>query len=389
MGTTNRICRFALPVAMAALLHGADTATPGTSSFAATIYRHLAGGHGNLILSPSNIVSALSMALEGARGQTADEMAKVLDRLPSDASMEQLLKSANTGGNQLLTANAVWVERGFSILPDFEQTMANKFHTPPTPVDFSRNPEQAREAINSWTAQHTKGKIHDLFPPGSLNATNRLVLTSAIYFYGKWQSAFAAKDTKPEPFHLAGSGTVEAGFMHQTGTFGYGETPSAQILEMKYAGTPVVFDVVLPKSEAGIADLDTSIDPSKLTEWLGAIHPRRVEVALPKFRAESEFSLKDALSQLGMPTAFTGRADFSGIDGRRDLAISEVRHKAFVDVSEEGTEAAAATGVAVALIAMKKSEPAIFRADHPFLFLIRDTKGGAILFEGRLMNPKS
>ena len=395
MGISDSIRRFTLLLLVAAGLHAADGAAPGSNSFATRIYRQFAGGHGNLILSPSNIATALSMALQGARGQTADEMAAVLDQLPPDTAMDQLLKDANTGGNQLLTANALWVQRGFAILSDFQQTIETRFRAPLSPLDFSGNPEQARAAINSWTEQHTKGKIRGLFGPGSLNASNRLVLTSAIYFYGKWQSAFSAAATKPEPFRLpsqssnVGSTTVQASFMHQTATFGYAETPSAQILEMKYAGTPVVFDVVLPKADAGIGDVDTTIDPGKLAEWLGAIHPRTVEVALPKFRAESQFSLKETLAQMGMHSAFTGQADFSGIDGRRDLALSRVEHKAFVDVSEEGTEAAAATGVAVALVAMKSPPRTVFRADHPFLFLIRDSRSGTILFEGRLMNPKS
>ncbi|SPF56216.1 Proteinase inhibitor I4 serpin [Candidatus Sulfopaludibacter sp. SbA4] len=388
MSIPDSIRRFTLALLLAGGLHAADGAAPGSNSFATRIYRQLAGGHGNLILSPSNIATALSMALQGARGQTADEMAAVLDQLPPEAAMDQLLKDANTGGNQLLTANALWVQHGFPILSDFQQTMETRFRAPLSPLDFSGNPEQARAAINSWTEQHTKGKIRELFGPGSLNASNRLVLTSAIYFYGKWQSAFPAVATKPEPFRLVGSATVQASFMHQTATFGYAETPSAQILEMKYAGTPVVFDVVLPKADAGIGDVDTTIDPGKLAEWLGAIHPRTVEVALPKFRAESAFSLKETLAQMGMRSAFTGQADFSGIDGRRDLALSRVEHKAFVDVSEEGTEAAAATGVAVALVAMKSPPRTVFRADHPFLFLIRDTRSGTILFDGRLMNPK-
>lgn len=150
----------------------------------------------------------------------------------------------------------------------------------------------------------------------------------------------------------------------------------------------MVFDILLPKPDNGITGLDTSLGPEELARWLGTITTRTVEVALPKFRAESEFSLKETLSQMGMPTAFSGQADFSGIDDRHDLTLSSVKHKAFVDVSEAGTEAAAATGVAVALVALHNPPRAIFHADHPFLFLIRDTRSGAILFEGRLMNPK-
>src|SRR5262249_2777742 len=158
-----------------------------------------------------------------------------------------------------------------------------------------------------------------------------------------------------------------------------------QILEMKYAGTPIAFDVILPKMDDGIAAFDATIDPARLAEWLGAVQTRTVEVALPKFKAESEFSLAKTLSRMGMPSAFSGDSDFPGIDGRKDLAISAVTHKAFVDVTEEGTEAAAATGIAVTRIAAVVSQRTVFRADHPFLFLIRDTKSGAILFEGRVM----
>ncbi|HEY2015157.1 MAG TPA: serpin family protein [Bryobacteraceae bacterium] len=389
-----------LPLLLAATLPAADGVAPGSNDFAARMYRELAHGQGNLILSPFSISSALEMALAGARGQTAEEMSAVLDRLHSGAKspaeiaalVNQMVKEGNTGGNQLLTANGLWVQRGFPILPSFQQAMDTGFHAPLTPVDFSGNPERARTAINQWTDQHTKGKIHELFGRGSLNGSNRLVLTSAIYFYGKWQSTFPAKATQPAPFRLAGDpsgGTVQADFMHQTGTFGYAETPSVQILEMKYAGTPVVFDIVLPKQDGGIAELDRAFGPEDLATWLGAIHSRSVEVSLPKFRSESEFSLKDTLAQMGMPTAFTNRADFSGIDDRRDLMLSSVKHKAFVEVSEEGTEAAAATGVAVALVAMHNPPRTVFRADHPFLFLIRDTHSGTILFTGRLMNPKS
>jgi serpin B len=281
--------------------------------------------------------------------------------------------------------NALWVQRGFPILSDFQNALKTNFHAPATPLDFSAAPDQARREINNWTEQQTKGKIKDLFAPGSISGDTRLVLTSAIYFYGKWQSAFAVKDTQPGPFHGPGAQS-EAKFMNKTASFGYSELPDLQILEMKYAGTPIAFDVLLPKQNNGLPALEKSLTAIQISDWVKGLQRRSVQVVMPKFRVESDFSLNRMLTALGMRTAFTGTADLSGIDGKRDLFVSSVKHKAFVDVSEEGTEAAAATGTVVSLVAMAQPKP-VFRADHPFIFFIRDTESGAILFAGRVMKP--
>jgi serpin B len=389
--------RFILPILAAAALAAADSRImPAMNAFTTACYKQLAGGDGNLILSPFNIATALSMALAGARGQTAEEIESVLD-LHYDSTYDAALgavlaglaKAANSGGSELHTANGLWVQRGFAIQPAFENTLANNYHAPLTPLDFIANPEAARSRINRWTEEHTKEKIENLLPAGSLDAQTRLVLTSAIYFYGKWQDPFVTSRTQPAPFTLPSGATTQANFMNQTSHFGYRETPSAQILEMRYAGTGIAFDVLLPKTLTGLAGLEKSLTLENLTGWLGNLSIRNVQVSLPKFRAESEFSLRPVLSAMGMPTAFTGAADFSGIDPKRGLAISAVVHKAFVDVSEQGTEAAAATGLAMHATAMRMPEPSVvFRADHPFLFLIRDTRTGVVLFIGRLMNPR-
>jgi serpin B len=389
--------RLVLPILMAAALPGADSRIkPAMNAFATASYKQLMAGDANLILSPFNIATALSMALAGARGQTALEIQTVL-RLHYDPSYDSalgalladLVKAGNTGANELRAANALWAQRGFTIQPAFENTLANNYHAPLTPLDFIANPEAARARINRWTEEQTKEKIKNLLPPGSLDAHTRLVLTSAIYFYGEWQDPFVASSTKAAPFTLPGGATAEANFMNQTAHFGYAETPSAQVLEMRYAGTEFAFDILLPKSPTGLPALEKSLTPENLTGWLAALATRNVQLSLPKFRAESEFSLRKALSTMGMPTAFTDKADFSGIDPIRGLAISEVVHKAFVDVSERGTEAAAATGITMRTLAMRAPEQAVvFRADHPFIFLIRDTRTGVVLFIGRLTNPR-
>ena len=389
--------RFVLPILLAAALPAADSRiTPAMNAFTTACYKQLTGRDANLILSPFNIATALSMALAGARGQTAEEIQTVL-HLRYDptydadlgALLANLTNAGNTGGNELHTANGLWVQKGFAILPAFENTLTNNYHAPLTPLDFMTNPEAARSQINRWTAEHTKEKIRNLLPAGSLDAQTRLVLTSAIYFYGKWQDPFVTSRTQPAPFTLPTGATTQANFMHQTSHFGYTETPAAQVLEMRYAGTGIAFDVLLPKTLTGLPDLEKSATTENLTGWLGGLASRNVQVSLPKFRAESEFSLRQALSAMGMPTTFTGKADFSGIDPNRGLAISEVAHKAFVDVAEQGTEAAAATGITMHATVMRMPEQAvIFRADHPFLFLIRDTRTGVVLFIGRLVNPR-
>jgi serpin B len=389
--------RFVLLILLTAALPAADPRlTPAMNAFTTAAYNQLSRGDGNLILSPFNIATALSMVLAGARGHTSEEIQSVL-QLHYDSTYDaavgallaDLTKAGNTPGNELHTANGLWVQKGFTTQPAFQNTLTNNYHAPLTPLDFIANPEAARSQINRWTEEHTGEKIKNLFPAGALDAHTRLVLTSAIYFYGKWQDPFVISHTQPASFSQSAGATTRADFMNQTSYFAYAETPSAQILEMPYAGSGFAFDILLPKTVAGLPGLEKSLTPESLAGWLGNLATRNVQVSLPKFRVESEFSLRKGLSAMGMPTAFTSKADFSGIDPKRGLEISAVVHKAFVDVSEHGTEAAAATGIAVRATAMRMPEPAVvFRADHPFLFLIRDTRTGVMLFIGRLTNPQ-
>jgi serpin B len=389
--------RFLLPILLAASLPAADSRImPAMNAFTVASYKQLTRGDANLILSPFNIATVLSMALAGAGGQTAEEIQSVLHLhydSTYDAALGALLadltKAGNTEGNELRTANGLWAQKGFPIRSAFENTLANNYHAPLMPLDFTANPEAARSQINRWTEEHTKEKIKNLLPAGSLDAQTRLVLTGAIYFYGKWQDPFVPSRTQPAPFILATGATTRANFMNQTSRCGYTETPATQILEMRYAGTGIAFDVLLPKTLSGLPDLERSLTVENLSGWLGNLTTRNVQLSLPKFRTESEFSLRKALSTMGMPRAFTDKADFPGIDPKRGLAISEVVHRAFVDVSEQGTEAAAATGITMRATAMRMPEQTVvFRADHPFIFLIRDTRSGVILFIGHLMNPR-
>jgi serpin B len=381
------LCASALPAAN-------SDVTPALNGFTVDLYKRLSENSGNLTLSPFNIATALSMTVAGARGRTAEEMRTVLHYsagydVALGALLSGLKKAGNSGGNELLAANSSWVQTGFPILPEFQNALIQNYQAAPRQLDFAGAAEAARSRINNWTEEQTKSRIKDLLPPSSLDARTRLVLTSAIYFYGKWQAPFVTSLTKPAPFSLAPGSSAQASFMNQTSHFGYTETPSCQILEMRYDGNGIAFDVLLPKTPTGLPSLEKSLSAETLTGWLGNLSTRNVQVSLPKFRAESEFSLGKALSAMGMPTAFTDEADFSGITPGGGLKISHVAHKAFVDVSERGTEAAAATAVVATLVAMRVEDPpVVFRADHPFIFLIRDTRSGAILFIGRLTNPR-
>jgi len=357
----------------------------GLNHFSDSLYRHAAKGGGNLVLSPYSISAALSMALVGARGDTAAEMRQVLGTGADGVGplIDGILKAANTNGNELAVANSLWVQKGFSILPEFTQQLGSLYHAAPAQVDFQGNVEEARGEINAWTDRETRGKIKDLFAPGAIKTNTRLVLGSAIYFNGKWEKAFRKGDTRPAPFTTGSGATEQVPFMHRTGSFGYAETAGGQTLEVRYAGSGLAFDILLPKPGEKLDAAEADI-----AGWLGALHDRDVQAYIPRFRVAYETELAKALESMGMRKAFTG-ADFSGIDDKRDLRLAQVVHKAWIDVTEEGTEAAAATGATMALVSMRMPAEPVFRADRPFLFLIRDRKTGLILFEGRLTNPKS
>lgn len=384
-----------LACAMAGALFATNNSVaPGLNRFSASLYAQVAkGSGGNLVLSPFSVSSALSMVLAGARGETAEQMTRLLGadaeyQAALAALVGQITKAGNTGDNQFLNANGLWVQEGFKILPEFRDTLQNTYHAPPLVLDFNHNLEGSRQAINTWTERNTHGKIRELFGPGTLNNRTRLVLGSAVYFYGKWEHPFVPTKTHPGPFMLHSGGTEQADFMSQTGTYGYAETADGQILEMRYAGTGFAFDILLPKKGVSVEAMEAGMTPERLAGWIGQLQNRTVQVEIPKFRIESDFPLAKVLEGLGMASAFSPDADFSGIDDRRDLQLSQVIHKAYVDVAEQGTEAAAATGAAVTLIASRIETGPVFRADRPFPFLIRDTRTGLVLFAGRVMNPK-
>ena len=371
------------------------------NQFALDLYAQLRGREGNLFFSPYSISTALAMTRAGARGDTAAEMDKVMHfALPQEKlnpAFGALIRQVNGDpadtkrGYQLSTANALWAQKGYEFKPDFLTITKEDYGAGLNEVDFKTAAEQARQTINAWVEKQTRDKIKDLLHQGDLTEYTRLVLTNAIYFKGDWASQFKKDRTKDAPFHLTADKSKDVPLMHQTGEYGYLDGGSFQALELPYAGNDLSMVVLLPKKIDGLAGLEKELTADKLAGWVGKLYRHEVIVSLPRFKTEQRVSLKQILSDMGMKLAFLeDKADLSGIAGKpHDLHISDVIHKAFIDVNEEGTEAAAATAVAVATAhAVRVPEPTPeFRADHPFLFLIRDTRNDSILFLGRLAEP--
>jgi serpin B len=368
----------------------------GNTTFAINLYHQLPSGEGNLFFSPYSISTALAMTYGGARGETAKQMAQALQfNLPDHelhpafaalhAELNQIQRKSQV---QLSVANSLWPQSGFEFRREYLNVCRTYYGTAIFPVDFVGHAEDSRQAINLWVADNTNQKITDLLGPGSVDGA-RLVLVDAIYFKGKWDKPFETNSTRDEPFYVSAGTTNNVPLMHQTDLFGYEEFPGLQVLVLPYAGDDISMIVLLPREPDGLGKLEEKLTSENLALWTARSPWQKVEVFLPKFKATSEFSLADTLGAMGMTDAFDpNKADFSGMDGRKDLYISKVIHKAYVDVNEEGTEAAAATGVIMTLGMAAPSTPIpVFRADHPFLFLIRDNRTGSILFLGRMTNP--
>ena len=375
-------------------------AVAGNNAFAVALYGQLRNQGGNLFFSPESVSTALAMTYAGARGETASQMAKTLDfTLPPDRlhpAMGALLADLNAphDGYQLRVANSLWAQKNYTFLGDFLKLTRTDYGAGFNQVDFKDDAEAARQTINQWVEQKTDDKIKDLLQPGALKPDTRLVLTDAIYFKGDWQTAFDKKETRDEDFHLSSARTIKAPLMHRAGGYNYFDGGSFQALEIPYKSGELSMVVLLPKEVDGLPALERSLTASNLKQWLSQLRPvPKVIVTIPKFKLTKQFELQTTLGAMGMPLAFErGVADFSGMTGNRELFISAVIHKAFIDVDEQGTEAAAATAVvmqrALALAPDRnRPQPPVFRADHSFLFMIRDNRSGSILFMGRVTDP--
>ncbi len=383
-----------MTISLSVAENGKDLFFKGNNVFALDLYSELSSSDGNIFFSPYSISTALAMTYVGARGNTASQMRDTLNfSLPTDklpeafAEFEKSLhNSQREGGYELSVANSIWGQSGYTFLDEFLSTLDNSFNAPLRIVDFQQEAEKVRQQINTWAADKTNDRIQNLIGPGALTPLTRLVLCNAIYFKGDWAKQFDEDNTEVKPFMTAEGQEVEAPLMNQKIECLYGETDDLQLLQLPYVGNDISMLVILPKERGALDKIEAELDYDRLASVTKYMHRREVDIFLPRFKLESEFALGATLAGMGMPDAFGGAADFSGMDGTKSLLISAVIHKAFVEVNEEGTEAAAATAVVMRLTSMPQV-PLTFRADHPFIFMIRDNDSGAILFMGRISDP--
>ncbi len=375
---------------------GIQEVVNANNQFALDLYlEFIESEKGNIFYSPYSIFSALAMTYEGAKGQTADEMKSVFHFPENDVlrpNFAAIYNGINQGSKsyELRTGNALWCQFDFPFQEDYINRVGTYYGGKVANLDFVNETEKSRETINSFIEEQTNDKIKDIIQPGDLDAMTRLVLTNAIYFKGEWEQEFDKSDTEERNFSITPESVVETPMMHMVPDeveFNYADLEDLQILELPYRGDIISMLILLPTENLSV--IESSLTPGKLEEYKNQMEKTGLDdIYLPKFEFDTKYFMKETLSSLGMPTAFSGIADFSGMTLAAQLFISKVIHQAYVKIDEEGTEAAAATVVITKLTSMPPPQP-IFNADHPFIFLIQEQETGNILFMGRVNDPTS
>ncbi|GMW04951.1 MAG: serpin [Dehalococcoides mccartyi] len=377
-----------------------NTQVQANNDLAFKLYRYLKGTEeGNFFYSPFSISIALAMTYAGADTATKTEMQNTLNYLLPDADLhaffnfidqelnkrEAQAKEADEGTFELKLVNAIWGQKDYTFLSDFLDTLAQNYGAGLRVLDFAANSEEARKVINDWVSDATKDKIKDLIPADGIDATTRLVLTNAIYFNAAWAAPFDEENTQSGLFYLQNGTSVNVQMLRQIENHGYYNGDDFQAVELAYAGNGLSMVIILP-DEGKFAQVEDALSGQMLAKILSSIKSNQINLSLPKFSFESKFTLKDALSSLGMPTAFGSQADFSKMDGGYNLMIGDVFHKSFISVSEDGTEAAAATAVSMNLTSAP-TELVTLSIDRAFIFCIVDMATGTTLFTGRVIDP--
>jgi serpin B len=361
------------------------------------MYSILGKETGNIFFSPYSISQAFAVLNEGAKGNTAKEIETAFGLPEDSAKRKELMASINARLNsqndayKLSVANAIWMQNEYPILDSYKNVVTSAYGAEARNLDFVSDAEPSRKTINSWVADKTNQKILELLPQGSIDAMTRLVITNAIYFKGTWVKEFEKNKTKDGVFTVNGLQKVNIPFMYrqdEEAIFNYMENSDLQMLEMGYKGDTLSMIVLLPKKD--ITKLENTFTLENLNGWKTKLVEQRVNVVFPKFKFTTNREISNDMKELGIKDAFTDQADFSGIATAEKLSVTNVYHKAFVEVNEEGTEAAAATGIIIGITSIR-DPPVIpsFTANHPFLFLIQEKASGNILFMGRVNNPNA
>jgi serpin B len=380
---------------------GARRLADSGNAFGLDLYGQLRSTPGNLALSPASLSLGLLLPGAGARGETAAAFQKVLHLDGSPAALVpawgDLVKALEDPARPvtLHVANRLFGEKSDTFEPGFLEATRAALGAALKPVDFKEAHEEARATINAWVEKKTENRIRALVPPSGVSRETRLVLVNALYFLGRWKQPFEAAATRPEPFHPRPGESHAVPTMHLTGSFPFVARDGLEALELPYEGGSLSMLLVLPGTVDGLPAVEDFIDAIGVGGLVATLSPTRTAVALPKFEVNpsGSLSLADVLKPMGLAVAFDrDAADFTGIANPPDpadrLVLDQVFHKAFVKLDEAGTEAAAATGGAMVRVASAPAPPeAEFKADHPFLFFVRDVESGLVLFMGRVADP--
>ena len=365
----------------------------GNNQFTVAFYRELSTSPGNIVVSPFNLSTTLAMAYLGARGTTAQQMEAVL-HYGADTPDELSAAFGNLLGRlqaeNLKLANSLWIDKRLPVLFLYKSLVNRSFHGGIHEISFA-DPSFATAEINRWVTSQTAGKIGELLQPGTLTSAARLVLVSAITMNGEWLHPFDTGRTRTQPFYVTTQKRVSAPMMNTQGQFLYSKEQGYALLALPYrrgvTGPNLSMVILLPDAGDGLAALERQLSADQIETALIGAAARRVDVTLPKFRLSNRIYARHFLEKMGMTAPFTTAADFSGITGRQDLAISAAVHQAYIDVDEVGTEAAAATAVTMTPKSAPLGPEVAFNADRPFLYLILDTETKQFLFIGRVVNP--
>ncbi|NHB69421.1 serpin family protein [Perlabentimonas gracilis] len=363
------------------------------NSFALSMYKQFAqADNDNVFFSPISISMALGMTYAGADGETKKQISEVLNFPYNDknfhAQMGQLqsnLLDKQSEGVDIALANQLWAENSYRFKCRYLRTTQKLYNSPVKRLDFSGNPNASRIEINQWVEELTRDRIKDLLPDGSISSLTKMVLTNAIYFKGQWDKKFEAENTRDDIFTTLEGKQVKTPMMNAKEKFNVYQGDGISLLELPYQGNDFSMLVLLPNEDRSIGEIERGLSVDNLNEYISKLSEKEVQLMFPKFKFDAEYQLKPVLSDMGMPIAFSNAANLSRMSRSNDLKIDEVFHKAFVEVSEEGTEAAAATAVVIVLKSI--TMPVEFFANRPFIFIIRENKDGNILFMGRVTNP--
>lgn len=373
----------------------------GNNEFALEIFKMVNEKDKNIFLSPFSISTALGMVYAGARNETAKEMAGVLhfndDIEKSNNLFKSIIDNTNKKNTKDLTinvANRLFGSKEYKFDTSYLKTCEQKFYAPLDQLNFKGDLENSRKKINTWVEEKTNDKIKELLKKGVLTPETKLVLVNAIYFYGDWLSQFDSSNTNKREFYTSETSTIKHEFMYQEHGYQYMENDKFQAIRLPYKGNQFYMEIYLPKSKTGVSDFEKEFNFENYSKWENLFTFEKVQLSLPKFKLTCDFDLSDILKKMGLVNSFSDEADFLNMSLNKDeaLKIDKVIHKAFIDVSEKGTEAAAATAVVMIATTSAAYQPIkqvkIFNADHPFIFLIKDNKEGSILFMGKINQPK-